>query len=54
MSDDLKKDKPRKIFNHPDIELHWPSKVTWVGFLVAWFFVFIIIIGTVILAKIGS
>jgi hypothetical protein len=46
--------KPKKIFNHPDLEIYWPSKVTWVGFLVAWLFVILIIVGTMILARIGS
>ena len=46
--------KPKKIFNHPDLEIYWPSKVTWVGFLVAWLFVIFIIVGTMILAHIGA
>lgn len=26
----------RKIFDHPDLELRWPSRVAWVGFLLLW------------------
>jgi len=31
-----------------------PSRETWVGFLVAWVFVILIIIATVVVVKIGS
>lgn len=44
----------KKIINHPDWELYWPQKVTWVGFLIAWVIVGLIIIGTIILARIGA
>jgi len=46
--------EPKKIINHPDFEIYWPKRVTWVGFIVAWFFVILIIIGTMILARIGA
>ena len=44
----------KKIIDHPDWELYWPKTVTWVGFLIAWVFVFAIIFGTMFLAKIGA
>ncbi len=44
----------KKIINHPDLEIYWPSRTTVVGFLVAWLFVAIIIIGTMFLARIGA
>jgi len=44
----------KKIINHPDIEIYWPSKVTVVGFFIAWCIVAVIITGTMILARIGS
>ena len=45
---------PKKIFNHPDWELYWPQKITWIGFLIAWIVVIAIMVGTMILARIGS
>jgi hypothetical protein len=44
----------KKIINHPDLEIYWPSRVTVVGFFVAWLFVALIIMGTVFLARIGA
>ncbi len=44
----------KKIINHPDWEIYWPQKVTWIGFLLGWIFVAIIIGGTILLAKIGA
>ena len=46
--------KPRKIFNHPDWEIYWPKRVTWIGFIIAWIVVLVTIIITMILARIGS
>ena len=46
--------KWKKIIDHPDLEVYWPSRVTLVGFLVAWLFVILIIAGTMILARIGA
>jgi len=46
--------EPKKIFNHPNWEIYWPKRVTWVGFLIAWIVVILIILGTIFLAKIGS
>ena len=45
---------PKKIIKHPDWELYWPAKVTWVGFLIASVIVIAIMVGTMILARIGS
>ena len=50
----MKSSEPKKLINHPDIELYRPRRITWVGFLVAWVIVFVIVAGTVILARIGS
>ena len=44
----------KKIFNHPDLEIYWPSRTTVVGFLVAWLFVALIIFGAVFLSRIGA
>ena len=44
----------KKIINHPDLEIYWPSWVTTVGFLVAWLFVILIIVGTMVIARIGA
>ncbi len=44
----------KKIIDHPDLEIYWPSKTTLVGFLVAWGIVALIITGTMILARIGA
>ncbi|MFM1921055.1 MAG: Sodium/pantothenate symporter [Candidatus Hydrogenedentota bacterium] len=35
--------QPRKIINHPDFEIYWPSKVSLVGFGVLWGWVFALI-----------
>jgi len=43
-----------KLINIKDIEIPKPSKETVVGFIIAWVFVVLLILGTVILAKIGS
>lgn len=48
------KTEKKKIINHPDWELYWPSKITWVGFLLAWLVVVLLILGTIILAQIGA
>lgn len=44
----------KKVFNHPDIEIYWPSRVTVIGFLAAWCIVALIIVGTMFLARIGD
>ena len=44
----------KKIIDHPDLEIYWPSRITVVGFLIAWLFVILIITGTMILARIGA
>jgi len=44
----------KKIIDHPDLEIYWPSKTTVVGFLVACAFVALIIGGTMLLARIGA
>jgi hypothetical protein len=44
----------KKIIDHPDFEIYRPSRVTMVGFLIAWLFVILIIAGTMILARIGA
>jgi len=46
--------KPKKLINHPDWEIYRPKRVTWVGFLLAWVVVLLTIVGTMILARIGS
>jgi len=46
--------EPKKIFNHPNWEIYWPKRVTWVGFLIAWILVIFIMLGTMFLARIGS
>ena len=46
--------EPKKIINHPDWEIYWPKRVTWVGFIIVWVVVLFTIIGTMILARIGS
>ena len=46
--------EPKKFFNHPDWEIYWPKRVTWVGFLIAWILVILIMLGTMLLARIGS
>ncbi len=46
--------KTEKLFDHPDLEIYKPMKVTWVGFIVAWIVVFATIIGTLLLAKVGA
>ena len=48
------KDEPKKIFNHPDWEIYWPKRITWVGFLIAWVFVLALMIATWIIARIGA
>ena len=44
----------KKIINHPDWEIYWPKRVTWVGFLIAWIVVILLMIATMFLAKIGA
>ncbi len=46
--------EPKKIFNHPDWEIYWPKRITWIGFLIAWVAVILIMLGTMLLARIGS
>ena len=46
--------EPKKVINHPDFEIYWPTRVTLVGFLLAWVFVALIIIVTIFLARIGA
>jgi hypothetical protein len=49
-----KKTEWKKVIDHPDLEIYWPSKVTVVGFLAAWLIVAVIIMGTMFLARIGA
>jgi hypothetical protein len=44
----------KKIIDHPDLEIYWPSRTTVAGFLIAWLIVILIITGTMILARIGA
>jgi len=46
--------EPKKLIDHPDLEIYRPKRVTWVGFLIAWGVVLLTIIGTMILARIGA
>ena len=46
--------EPKKIFNHPDWEIYWPKPITWIGFIVAWIIVILIVVGTMFIAKIGA
>jgi hypothetical protein len=46
--------EPKKLINHPDWEIYRPSRVTWVGFLIACLFVILIIVGTMIFVHIGA
>ena len=46
--------EPKKIFNHPDWEIYWPKKITVIGFIIAWIIVIAIMVGTIILARIGA
>ncbi len=45
---------PKKIINHPDWEIYWPKRITWVGFLIALAVVIFIMIATMFIAKIGA
>ncbi len=36
----------RKIIKHPDFEIAWPERVTWVGFIVILAVCILIILGT--------
>ncbi len=49
-----KKEAWKKIIDHPDLEIYWPSRVTVVGFLAAWLIVILIIAGVMFLARIGA
>ncbi len=49
-----KKTEWKKVIDHPDLEIYWPSKVTVVGFFAAWLIVALIILGTMFLARIGA
>jgi hypothetical protein len=44
----------KKIINHPDWEIYWPKRVTWVGFLIALVIVLLIMFGTMLIAQIGA
>jgi len=44
----------KKIINHPDWEIYWPKRITWVGFLIALVIVLLIMLGTILLTKIGA
>ena len=44
----------KKIINHPDWEIYWPKRVTWIGFLIAWIIVVIIMVATIFIANIGA
>jgi hypothetical protein len=44
----------KKIINHPDFEFYWPEKVSSIGFLIATVIVALIIIATMLIAKIGA
>ena len=46
--------KSKKIINHPDWEIYWPKRITWIGFMIAWVLVIIIMIATMFIAKIGA
>ena len=46
--------KLRKIINHPDWEIYWPKRITWVGFLIAWVVVLLTIAMTMFFARLGS
>jgi len=45
---------PKKIINHPDWEIYWPKRITWVGFLIALVLVIFIMVATMFIAKIGA
>jgi hypothetical protein len=49
-----RKETWKKIIDHPDLEIYWPSRTTVVGFLVAWLFVILIIAGAMFIARIGA
>jgi Na+/proline symporter len=34
---------PRKVIDHPDLEIYWPSRIAWSGFAVFWVFVALLI-----------
>jgi hypothetical protein len=44
----------KKVFNHPDWEIYWPKPVTWIGFLIALALVIMIMVGTMLIARIGA
>ena len=48
------KDEEKLLPFLKNIMIARPSKETWVGFVVAWVFVVLIIAATVVLARIGS
>jgi len=48
------KDEDRLLPRLRNIMIAKPSRETWVGFVVAWAFVALIIAATVVLARIGS
>ncbi len=45
---------PKKIIDHPDWEIYWPKRITWVGFLAAWVVVLLTIAITMFFARLGS
>ena len=46
--------KPKKLIDHPDWEIYRPRRVTWVGFLIAWGVVFLTVVITMLIARIGA
>ena len=41
----------RKIIKHPDFEIAWPERVTWLGFIIIFAFCILIILATGWLGK---
>ncbi len=41
----------RKIIKHPDFEIAWPERVTWIGFILIFAFCILIILATGWLGK---
>ncbi len=46
--------EPKKIINHPDWEIYWPKRITWVGFIIAAIAVILILLGTIGITRIGA
>lgn len=43
---DIQLPNERKIIKHPDFEIAWPERVTWVGFTVVFIICVLIILAT--------